>query len=494
MSQIGIIIIPMQDWQNRKESKEIYMKLFNLLGVLCSISICCSMTACQPSTSSNSSDSISMSESSSVVTTEKGESKKVYAKTFEYIGGRDVMPIGTFHGPDTTILNDEYFSLIQDCGIKFFTSTLDGSIDRENTNKLLEICDRYNIGAFIGLSAITSPARMGTAFTSEQYDKLLSMFLDYDSLLGVHIADEPNYTQCANLSESVKAIQQSDIGSEYDVYFNALPMYAENASLAGSSVDASKEANFEIYMRQYIEKLEVDYFSYDFYPFGKFGYINPDYFKNMGIVRNICDEYNIPFWTFIQCGASFENPISECIPDEDYFRWNIATCLAYGAKGMQYFTLQQPISFVDATDSETYTRCGLFGADGRINQWYYYAKENNAHIAEIDSVLMNAYHEGVIFSGKSVIAQSTGKEVISSGSFKELTSVSGDALVGCFDYKGGTCLYVVNNTPLKMNEVTLNFDNNYLYTITRGTDSVTQTGKILTLSLNKGEGALVVLK
>ena len=37
--------------------------------------------------------------------TEKGTPSPVYAKTYEAIGGRDVMPIGTFYGPSTGCSN-----------------------------------------------------------------------------------------------------------------------------------------------------------------------------------------------------------------------------------------------------------------------------------------------------------------------------------------------------------------------------------------------------
>ena len=66
--------------------------------------------------------------------------------------------------------------------------------------------------------------------------------------------------------------------------------------------------------------------------------------------------------------------------------------------------------------------------------------------------------------------------------------------MGCFDYKGGTALYVVNNSVTKTGTITLNFDNNYYYEIIKKTEKVEKTGKQLTLTLDKGEGVLIVLK
>ena len=79
--------------------------------------------------------------------------------------------------------------------------------------------------------------------------------------------------------------------------------------------------------------------------------------------------------------------------------------------------------------------------------------------------------------------------------FRQLKSVSGDAcLIGCFDYQGGTALYVARNSTQEKGEVTLHFDGNYGYDIvTRGKTSF-QAGKTLDLTLEAGEAILVTLR
>ncbi len=46
-------------------------------------------------------------------------------------------------------------------------------------------------------------------------------------------------------------------------------------------------------------------------------------------------EANIPFWTFVQT-CSFNS--GRRIPTEADILWQVNTALAYGAKGIQYFT------------------------------------------------------------------------------------------------------------------------------------------------------------
>ena len=38
---------------------------------------------------------------------------------------------------------------------------------------------------------------------------------------------------------------------------------------------------------------------------------------------------------------------------------------------------------------------GLFGANGNINRWYYYAQKINVQIDAVDEILMNAYNVAV---------------------------------------------------------------------------------------------------
>ena len=67
-------------------------------------------------------------------------------------------------------------------------------------------------------------------------------------------------------------------------------------------------------------------------------------------------------------------------------------------------------------------------------------------------------------------------------------------MVGCFDYKGGTALYVTRNSIESAGTVTLHFNGNYGYDIvTRGKTSF-RAGESLELYLEAGEGILVTLR
>jgi hypothetical protein len=87
-----------------------------------------------------------------------------------------------------------------------------------------------------------------------------------------------------------------------------------------------------------------------------------------------------------------------------------------------------------------------------------------------------------------------GKDLIKSNSFRDLNGVTGNALVGCFDYNGKTALYVVNNSITEEGQISLTFDHKYNFEVIQDAASRTENGDALTLDLGIGEAALVVLE
>ena len=431
-----------------------------------------------------------MSKTAEYTESEKGVPLPVYTHYYDQLGGPDVMPIGTYSGPPRDFLTDERFLEFQEVGFNFFTSSF-GTTDWASTQKIFELSDKYGFGIFADNNSIGGRAQTST-ITAEKIDERVQNYLGYDSFLGVFLVDEPTGKLCEEYKNTLTAWRESKYASNYDMYYNALPDYAAATSLSGTE----EHYTYEQYMRKYIEELDADYFSYDYYPFGFNEAISDGYFGNLAVVRNVCQEYEIPFWVFGQCGFDFGWKVGINAPNEGQFIWGINTALAYGAKGVQYFVLNQPSLFVNQEDEWGATRAGMYGIYGNKNEWWYYAKKANTFIKNVDHVLMNSAHMGVIFHGNSPIKKTDVIETITEERFRQMTSVQGDdALVGCFDYYGGTALLVVNNNVKKKDaKITLTFDDIYGYEVYQR-DTVTDiAGNALQLRLDKGEAALVVLK
>ena len=105
---------------------------------------------------------------------------------------------------------------------------------------------------------------------------------------------------------------------------------------------------------------------------------------------------------------------------------------------------------------------------------------------------MNSRNMGVIPVGEKPSNMVLEPEKLAT--FRELVSVEADnALVGCFDYFGKSAFYVVNNDTTVKQSIKLNFDDNYGYEVIQRAVSKQTGGKQLSLTLETGEGVLVVL-
>ena len=124
-----------------------------------------------------------------------------------------------------------------------------------------------------------------------------------------------------------------------------------------------------------------------------------------------------------------------------------------------------------------------------MTRWYYYAQRANKQIQAIDHVLMKSANEGVIVHGEDAtrVIVTNGEErntVLESKTFRQLKSVEGDdCVIGCFDYQGGTALYVVNYSRTEKADVKLRFDgNDYLYEVIQRAQSDKFIGNAIPLS------------
>jgi hypothetical protein len=80
------------------------------------------------------------------------------------------------------------------------------------------------------------------------------------------------------------------------------------------------------------------FISFDHYPLLTDGSIRPTYFLNWALIRQAGLAADLPTWFYVQ--AVGHGVMKE--PTEAEMWWNITTSLAYGCKGIQYFTYWSP--------------------------------------------------------------------------------------------------------------------------------------------------------
>ena len=424
--------------------------------------------------------------------------------SFDAIGGQDVMPIGLYFGPytpnsskDGNIMpnfTDEYYiKMLAEAGINLFTYCPESYPQaRDSIKKVLTLAEKYNIGYYVNAYDVTSMTHGFKPLNVDTLKATVEEFTDYKSFVGFYSKDEPYYEQIEFIG-AVNKVLNEEYDNKYSTYVNMLPRWEERPLKYTSGTE---DVTYEEYVGRYYREGNGKYISWDHYVWDFKSY--KGYFNNMAIIKEMSEEYGIPYWSFIQAGGQWNDAmiefesLPEPYPTESQLMWNVNTALACGSKGIQYFLGFQPIYFAYAPNGTyDFTRNGLFGANGNINRWYYYAQKMNVQVSAVDEILMNAYNVGILPSD-SIKSDFEGNTMVIEGNeFHQLKGVRGVALIGCFEYEKRTVLYVVNYTHNAAQDVVLDLNDKHAMKIIQRGKTYEMEEQHLGIHLEAGEAVLV---
>lgn len=410
------------------------------------------------------------------------------------------MPIGGFWGPvripDTPYkgaskdhIRDEMYALIKDAGINFISY-----IERDYVNHPqeiianLELAEKYGVGIYIKDPYIKNET------TEEELRERVKAYNGYKSFLGLTVCDEPGIDEYCAKSPHIDTFSEiaTKLNQSKDMmgYVNLFPKFGKMENL---------DEVYEKYVNTYLDTCHPRFISYDYYPFND-AQTNKtcwEYFAHLAYYSNKAKERRIPFWPFVEVGGYFwyaEEPFNQIVPTRGQMLWNVNMCLAYGAKGIQYFPMIQPnywgIVSVENAEQD-FDRNGLIGANGQPTKWYAYIKEESMWIQRIQHILMEAEHREVIVNSKAFdgIAKAT-----------KVDYICGDndeygVLAGVFEYDGKTMYYIVNYDYDNAQKVTLTLDEVHDITayVQSGDDLKMQSEKC-EFSLEAGNAALILVE
>lgn len=444
--------------------------------------------------------------------------------SYEYLGGKNVMPIGGFYGPysDATI-TDGVFQLIQESGINLITYTpVNADNDENRLQQALALAEKYGIGMFASDDALNviekdenGNVTGHTVVTSvEELAAHMAAYSTYDSFLGINVVDEPKGANTWSTETNE---------DDSDTYYKRYNYYSQLAQALKPYVNITNYVNmhgsqsmdkgtYAAYVAEIAK--DVNVLSFDSYPyFEKDAYTQltrlAAYLESLDIVRQAALDSGKPFWSFVQAGTDYRDDGSNAATAGYYTEadtlWIVNTSLAFGAKGIQYFPLLQPEHFSYNGDGHDYDRNGIIGANNEVTRYYAMVQKANNQIAAIDHVLMNAQSAGVIVTGQAKTDVSTaalGRNHTFTGMLNRgttytemLNNVSGgDAMVGCFNYQGYEAYYVVNYSRTNSQTITLSLNDNAKYYTIADAGKTTGQGSSIALTVPAGAGVLVVLE
>ncbi len=150
----------------------------------------------------------------------------------------------------------------------------------------------------------------------------------HPACFGYYLRDEPGAGAFPGLARWVQAVRDAAPGAL--PYINLFPNYASPQQLG--------VATYAEYLDSYLATVRPPFLSYDHYALMADGSLRAGYFQNLEAVRAAALGHRLPFWNIVLANAHFHY----AEPTPAGFRFQLYTTLAYGARGISYFTYFAP--------------------------------------------------------------------------------------------------------------------------------------------------------
>ncbi len=210
--------------------------------------------------------------------------------------------------------------------------------------------------------------------------------------LSYYVKDEPSAAQIPSVAEAFN--QYKDLDTQRFPYVNLFPSYAGATNLGGTYYD---------YVSNWVNTVgaeNMEYLSYDHYPFTQGEEVRSTYFSDMETVRKVAYE-NGRIKTMACPQSGQWNGMR--MPTADELTWNVNSYLAYGFKGLTHFCWVSPGYVAPENGGEGY-RDHVIDEYGNKTELYEPASILNWKTRQLGKVLMNidvkhAYHTAKIPMG-----------------------------------------------------------------------------------------------
>lgn len=187
-----------------------------------------------------------------------------------------------------------------------------------------------------GLKAIVHDARTASydwtnvdeAVARKNVASLIEEVGKSPAVYGFYLRDEPPANLFAGLGKVASLIRELAPGKW--PYINLFPNYAEPWQL-----DA---ANYEAYVEKCVATCLPTQLSYDHYALLDDGSLRGSYWQNLEQMRAAARKHGLPFWNIVLAVAHFNYRE----PNAADMRYQVYSTLAYGGRGISYFTYFAP--------------------------------------------------------------------------------------------------------------------------------------------------------
>lgn len=310
------------------------------------------------------------------------------------------------HAPDDPAVLKE----MRECGLTVAGFVSPGALDRCRD---------------AGLKAIVSDERttgydwraVDPAAARTRVNALVSEVRDHPAVFGYNLRDEPPADFFPGLATVAGIIREAHPGAW--PYINLFPNYATPGQLGAP--------DYEAYLEKFVEVCRPPILSYDHYALNEGGSLGGGYFANLESVRRVARKHSLPFWNIIQSvGCLNFREVSAAD-----LRFQVYTSLAYGARGIAYFTY-----FAPEMGNFRASPVDQFGH--KTSAWH--AMQNvNLQIAQLAPTLLQLTSQRVYHFGE-IPDQCAGPDDASL-----VKAIAGPMLAGDFTHADGSSYVMVVN-------------------------------------------------
>lgn len=171
-------------------------------------------------------------------------------------------------------------------------------------------------------------AALEDAEVTRRVEALVKRVGNHPAVYGYYLRDEPSAHAYEGLGRWAAAFAKA--APKALPYINLFPNYASPAQMAVPTYDQ--------YLEDFVQKVKPRFISYDHYALMDDGTLRHGYFQNLEAVRKAALRHNLPFWNIVLANAHFHY----AEPSDGGLRFQAYTTLAYGARGISYFTYFAP--------------------------------------------------------------------------------------------------------------------------------------------------------
>jgi hypothetical protein len=295
-----------------------------------------------------------------------------------------VAPPHAIHKDSIDFNTLEQYDMVKALGL----NTIYGLYERAGKDDQ-EIARAIDHAKAVGIHYFVFDERLQTAKDQSTIKKRSQFYVDRGAK-GILVADEPGINAFADLSLSYDAFKKT-----YDqtfFYVNLLPLHATSAQFTHGAWNGDKNVlkpvDAQTYYNEYAQ-IGLPYLSYDIYPFeGVFPEIRSDYYEQLELILKTSQTHDLIPIAFIQT-CSFAKHVR--IPTAAEINFHVNSSLAYGAKGIQYFTYFLPLE----NELETF-KGALVDASGNRTERYDDVQAINAYLDRISRYLIDATIQAVV--------------------------------------------------------------------------------------------------